>query len=687
MGLVVIVALVLGLVSSRFFQTSALGYVLAGILLGPLGMKFLVPNGGLSPVFGEIGFLMLMFYLGLELNLRKFRETGAISVILSIIDMSVMFAGCFVVSKLFGFTDLEAIAIAAMLICTSTVIVAKFLIDRNIIDRIESRIALSVLMLQDFFAIFVLVFLSSLSEQRAFNVVVLNALVFMIGIFFIVSKISRHVLNFLHSIGHGNKMVFYAVGIGIIVAYAGVSLGLSSALGAYFAGFALAETAFGEKIKRELGFFREFFVLFFFVSFGSGLFFNAVTNTGVIPPVSYLLPLVGVTLALVIFYILSRLIVFMLAGATMGIDKYVIGGVATLLMPLGEFVIIIAQAMKPLLSPLAFQNIVTMAFMLILFTAPLTAYFYNNSRRIVDLMSKVFPGPLRRLLAGVGAGASHLEHIAADELGRNKLVSSIEQLAKHLLIAFAVVYLGALLGDKAFEQPIVPGIPKEISVGFIALLLVIWPLYRFVAELKFLVEQLSRQIIHSAFPAVRKKALLVEDEVADVFTGFLLVAIGIFGSFVFWFSFPATPLFMIIPISYTMLALMHLSRAFYSLIEQFESIGDVGEQPSLLEGDAQFRRLSREFDEHSKEFRAIHIEREKVRDKIRAAMREGDVKKVGVLMRSLKKKEEKLLGPLFRKVEEESLFSLVRPLDTKDAFERYLYGRASKERHSAKHGK
>lgn len=678
-GLVVLVALVLGIISTRFLQSSALGYVLAGILLGPLALKYLVPGEGLSPIFGEIGFLMLMFYLGLELNIRKFRETGGISVILAIAQMATAFVGGYVVARFFGFGELEAIALGAMLVATSTVIVAKFLIDKGIIDRVDSRIALSVLMLQDFFAIFVLVFLTSLSEQKQLNVIVLNALLFMIGMFFIVSKISRHVLNFLHSIGHGNKMVFYALGVGVIVSYAGVTLGLSAALGAYFAGFALAETAFGDRIKRELGFFREFFVLFFFVSFGTSLFFDSLSKSASVPALESLLPLVGIALVLAAVYVFGSILAFLLAGMVLGIDRYVVGNVAMLLIPLGEFVILIASAMKPLLSPAGFDQIVTLAFLLILFTAPITPFFYDNSRRITDLFfSRVFPRAAQKALGRAGAGISHLEQLASSDLSRSKLLSSVEQMAKNLLIAFAVVYLTVLLGQQAFETSVLPGLPKELSIGFFALLLVIWPLYKFVAELKFLVEQASEQIVHSAFPAVRKSALLVEDELAGVFTGFILVLIGVLGTVVFYYSFPQSLLYLIIPVSYTILSLMHLSKAIYSLIEQFDTIGEVEERQWTLEGAEQFKQLSREFDESTKNFRLLHLEREKAREKIRQALRQGDMKQVRSLLTLLKRKEQKLLGKLFKeKREDEELLSAVRSLDTKKAFENYLLKRAA----------
>ncbi|MBI5036365.1 cation:proton antiporter [Candidatus Micrarchaeota archaeon] len=305
-GIIAIVALLVGLVLSRLGFASSVGFIIAGVLLGPLGLGLLQPGEGLAEVFGEIGLLILLFYLGLELSVESFKKTGSVALVMVFVESVVAFATGFAISKFFGFTDLQALVVGAMLPFASTAIVVKFLMDNNIMDWFESKIAISSLVIEDFVAILMLVALSSISAAKSLNVLVLNALFFVVAMFFVVRKVSKHALALLDKLGHSDKMALYAIGVGIVVGYFGELLGISSALGAYFAGFALAETKYGERIKKELGLFREFFILFFFVSFG-------VTVTMPSSPSMYWL--LG---ALVVAYIVSKVIAYGIFGTALG---------------------------------------------------------------------------------------------------------------------------------------------------------------------------------------------------------------------------------------------------------------------------------------------------------------------------------------------------------------------------------
>jgi CPA2 family monovalent cation:H+ antiporter-2 len=646
LGIIVLVALVCGIVFSRLRQNSALGYILAGVILGPLALKYLVPGTGLAPLFGELGVIMILFYLGLELNMHKLKQTGAISAVLAVAQMTVTFALGFMVGKLFGFGNIESMVLGAMIVATSTVIISRFLIERGVIERVDSHIALGILMFQDFFAIFILVLLTSLGAEKSLNTVVLNALLFMIGMFFIVSKASRHILNFLHSLGHGDKMVFYAIGVGVVASYAGVLLGLSSALGAFFAGFALAESQYGERIKRELGFIREFFVLFFFVSFGSTLFYDFELGAAVVPALPALLPLVAIAITLVVVYLIGSSLALYLTGTLMGLDKYSTGTIAMLMTTLGEFVIIIANASRPLVDKAGFDALVTIGFMLIIFTSPLTPVLYDNNKKITDWFFSLLPKPIRKVLDRAHGGVARLESASHNPILHDHYVVSMEQIGKHLLVAFSIVYLSIAINEQ-LPQLGTEILPRELSVGFLVLLLVTWPLYRLVVELRALVEGVTRHFIHSAFPAVKRSELYIEDEIADVFTGILLTLIGIVGAAIIYSTFPKQPYFLIAPVAYTMLALMQLSRSFYSLVEHYETLNFLsgGDAPA----DARVKAMGREFEEHSRRFRMIHAERERVTELVREALRQNDMARVRNLLIHLKRSEGRILAGISEK--------------------------------------
>src|SRR3989338_3731781 len=113
-GVIVLASLVLGVIFTRLGHSSAIGYIVAGMLLGPMGINYIVPGAAgtdLAAFFGEIGVMMLLFYLGLELNIRKFLESGVVATILAFIEMLFAFIAGFAVAKIFGFQDLHAVVI------------------------------------------------------------------------------------------------------------------------------------------------------------------------------------------------------------------------------------------------------------------------------------------------------------------------------------------------------------------------------------------------------------------------------------------------------------------------------------------------------------------------------------------------------------------------------------------------
>src|SRR3990167_8329312 len=120
-GVIVLAALFFGIIASRFRLPTSIGYILAGFLLGPQIFGFLKPSEGIAQLFGEIGLLLLLFYLGLELSIKKFKESGAFAAVMSVIEMGIPFLFAFIIALLFNFGMLEALVIGAMLTATSTV--------------------------------------------------------------------------------------------------------------------------------------------------------------------------------------------------------------------------------------------------------------------------------------------------------------------------------------------------------------------------------------------------------------------------------------------------------------------------------------------------------------------------------------------------------------------------------------
>lgn len=646
-GVVVIVAMFFAALASRFKQSPSIGFILAGVLLGPLFANFLIPAQGIAPIFAELGLLMIMFYLGLELSLKTFRETGVLAIIMGVMDMVPAFAIGFIVSKFFGLPDFEAVLIGTLLPMSSTVIVTKFMIDHNIIKSFESRTALALLVLQDLLGILLLVFLSSLGSQHSFNSIVLSALFFTIFSFYVVSKLSKHVLGFLTSKGHDDKMALYAIGVGILISYFGAFLGLSPILGAYFAGFALAETKHGEKIKRELGFFREFFVLFFFVSFGTSV---------VLPTQASTFTLLAV---IVLFYIIAKILAYGLFGTLLGFTPGSAITTGLLLLPIGEFSLLIANYAAPSIT--FGKELLGFAFMLVLLTNIISSLLYERKEKIISFMLSVLPKKLLKINSELSIKLKSIEQVVADQSLQNEYFTTLRNMLSNIMIAIAVVYV-AYIAQLNFQIDFgfLSGAPKGISAALIVLPFIIWPIYKFMDEFKFMIHNLIQGTVEKGLPYFRKNEVPLARVVSDVLTSFLFVILGIFSTVLIYYSRPDL-LTIIIPIIFTMFSMMYFSKSIYSLLEHYNSIeGLVSGVDESYAQNVKVAALSKEFNDHARKFRELHAERMRVKELVQEALVAGNSKKAEQVLGEFRRKETHSLRGMFAEHPERFLKSSMK---------------------------
>ncbi|MFH1200064.1 MAG: cation:proton antiporter, partial [Candidatus Micrarchaeota archaeon] len=586
-----------------------------------------------TTMLGEIGVTMLLFYLGLELSVKHFKESGAIATVLAFVEMLFAFVAGFVIAKLFGFATIESIVIGAMLTATSTVVTGKFILDRNLSQTPEARITFSVLVLEDIFAVLVLVLINSLVAQKTLNLLAFNGIVFVIALFFIVSAVSKHVLRFLGNMGYESQMWLYGVGIFLVVSYFGSNyVGIPPAIGAYFAGFALSESAYGERIKRDLGVFKEFFILFFFVSFGA---------TASLPSNPMIYAMLAVLAA---GYMLAKLVAHGITGTAIGLDakSAVTGGL--LMGSVGEFAIIIATAAAAILPNAA--DILSLAFLLTIVTTALMPILFDRKDKIAQLFERFYPIKLQNETRVLQRQVNAVERFGSDPAFQSEFAKSLGVLSKNMVIALSIVYL-SYIANFEFGVPFLPFIPKGATPGLLILPLIAWPIYRFITELKKITRQATRSLVFGTFRPSDELMDAAEMEAADVFSGIVLTLVGVGATAFIYYAFPGEFLFLVIPGTYTILAAMYLSKSFYGLIEQYEimearmSIGESGVK------DKSVLSLASEFDEHAQYFRQLNSERLKTHEAVADALRSNDVRTAKVSLVKFKRKETQALVNLF----------------------------------------
>jgi len=236
--------------------------------------------------------------------------------------------------------------------------------------------------------ILLLVFVTSMSSSGGSVAgLALAALVFAVSAFYAVHKLSRLVEKWMLDNKFGyTEITLYALGIGLIVATIGGVLGLSTTIGAYFAGFALSETRSGKKIKKNVGFLRDFFLVFFFVAFGTTLFYDPAANSAILPALDQFGLLLALAIGLGLAAILAHSLSTRIFGALFGLSSEDSSATAILLSPLGEFAVIIATVAVVVLSATEAKMLTPLAFLLIMVTVMLFQPMY----RLRKLHERVF---------------------------------------------------------------------------------------------------------------------------------------------------------------------------------------------------------------------------------------------------------------------------------------------------------
>lgn len=294
-GIAVLAATALGLLAYWLKQPIILGYLIAGALVGPqLGFNWVKEQESIE-IISEIGLVLLLFVIGLEMNLKALLAAGRQLLVAGFGQFPIcVLLGVMVFAGLgYGIRSSEGLYLALLCGLSSTAIVVKLLYDKGELDTLPGRLTLGILVIQDAYAIFILAFQPSFAHPRVGPI--LQAIAGAIGLLAGGFLVSKYVLQRIFlSIAKAPEMVL-AVSAGWCVGVAGIAtaLGLSREMGALIAGMSIAAFPYSIHVTAKTLPLRDFFLTLFFVSLGMKI----ITPTwGMLGPV----------LAIAAFTVLSR---------------------------------------------------------------------------------------------------------------------------------------------------------------------------------------------------------------------------------------------------------------------------------------------------------------------------------------------------------------------------------------------
>ena len=386
--------LILGAVVTVLFkwlkQPVVLGYIVAGFLASP-HFEYLpsVTTEENIEFWAQIGIVVLLFSLGLEFSFKKLLNVGGSAVVTALIIVMGMMAGGFAIGHFLGFSNINSLFLGGMLSMSSTTIIIKAFTDMNLRQKKFASMVFAVLIVEDLFAVLMMVILSSIAVNNSVEggemlysvgkLVFFLVMWFLVGVF-VLPSLFNATRRFLNS----ETLLVVSMGLCLGMAVFSVYCGFSLALGAFVMGSILAGTSMAERIEKVVAPVKDLFGAVFFISVGM------MVNPTII--VEYISPILILSAVVVVGMIFFGTFGMLVTGQSLRVAMQ--SGFS--LTQIGEFAFIIASLGLSLgvLDPTIYPIVVAVS-VLTTFTTP---YFIKMSNPVCDFVERHLPRRLHFLI-------------------------------------------------------------------------------------------------------------------------------------------------------------------------------------------------------------------------------------------------------------------------------------------------
>ncbi|MGB5149475.1 MAG: cation:proton antiporter family protein [Mycobacterium sp.] len=278
---VLAIATVAGLIATRMRQPLIVAFIVVGIAVGPVGTGWVSADSTIE-LLAEFGISLLLFLVGLRLDLQMIRSTGPVAMVTGLGQVVLTSAIGYLVAIAFGMDSLTAVYIAMALTFSSTIIIVKLLSDKRELDHLHGRIAVGLLIVQDLVVVVVMIVLTAFGQDTGGDLgggvaaVLLKGAGLLAGMWLLTRYVAPWLLP--HIARSQDLLVLFGVSYAASVAALSEWLSFSSEVGAFLAGVSLASTPFRDALGARLASLRDFLLLFFFLGLGAQLEFIGTTE-------------------------------------------------------------------------------------------------------------------------------------------------------------------------------------------------------------------------------------------------------------------------------------------------------------------------------------------------------------------------------------------------------------------------
>lgn len=301
-------------------QPLMIAYIVAGIVAGPLFLNIIHGDVETLDAFAEFGVILLLFLVGLSLNINHIRRIGKVAVITGVGQVLFTASVGFGIMRLLGFDALSSFFVATAITFSSTIIIVKLLADKKDTETTYGRYTLGLMVVQDIVAVGFMLVMTSLQEggslPEALSILLIKSILLLSLVYFL----SKFVLNkLLDIVAKSSEFLFiftiaWLFGISAALYWAGFGL----EIGAIIAGISLGSSPYASQIGSRIKPMRDFFIVLFFIILGSEMQVSGISESLVPAAILSIFILLGNPL---ILYLLFRLQKFsrrnsFLAGVT-----------------------------------------------------------------------------------------------------------------------------------------------------------------------------------------------------------------------------------------------------------------------------------------------------------------------------------------------------------------------------------
>jgi monovalent cation:H+ antiporter-2, CPA2 family len=445
-AIILVVALLGGFLAQRLRQPLILGYIVAGVLVGPHTGGVTVTEIHDIELLAEIGVALLLFALGLEFNFKKLERVRGVAFLGTPMQMLLTIALGYGVGQAFGWPAYESLWFGALISLSSTMVILKTLMAQGSLGSLGSRIMIGMLIVQDLAVVPMLIILPELQNLERglpqLGLAVLQAAAFLLAMIYGGTRVIPAILRRVAAWNSRELFLISIMALGIGVGYATYLVGLSFAFGAFVAGMVLSESEYSHQALSDIIPLRDVFGMLFFVS------------VGMLLDPAFLLANLGTVLLVVLVVALGKAAIF--GGLTRafgyrGLTPFAVG---LGLFQIGEFAFVLARV------GLNRQAIDADLYALVLAAALITMMLTPFATRLAEPIFQWYRGwrggPLSPLIADpdherqghiIIAGYGRVGRYTADVLRRLALPFVVIELDQNLMDQVKTAGIPVIYGD------------------------------------------------------------------------------------------------------------------------------------------------------------------------------------------------------------------------------------------------